>query len=117
MWPAILNRARAVIRQKMQDCRVVLDPDGAAHACPGIFHAPHEEMVADGEGGVAVCSTDPVVDIDLDQLPVVPKTKDVLTVEARLPDGGFAAPVRYRVKDTQDDGYGSVKLRLVKGGS
>lgn len=116
MWPALLHRATRVIRDKFSDCRVVLDPDGAAHACPGIFHAPHEEMVADGEGGVAVCSTDPVADVRLADLPVVPKTKDVVTVEARLPDGGYDAPVRYRVKDTRDDGYGGMKLALVKGG-
>lgn len=70
----------------------------------------------DGQGGVAVCSTDPVVDVRLADLPVVPKTKDVLTIETRLPDGTFAVPVRYRVKDTRDDGYGGMKLALVKGG-
>ncbi len=116
MWPAILNRATQVIRDKFSDCRVTLDPDGAGHVCAGIFHAPHEEMLPDGEGGVAVCSTDPVVDVRVADLPVIPKTKDVLTIEARLPDGSFGAPTRYRIKETRDDGYGGVKLALVKGG-
>lgn len=116
MWPALLHRATRVIRDKFWDCRVTLDPDGAAHQCAGIFHAPHEEMVPDGQGGVAICSTDPVVDVRLADLSVVPKTKDILIIEARHPDGGYDAPVRYRVKDAREDGYGSMKLALVKGG-
>jgi hypothetical protein len=114
MWPALLNRATKVIRDKFSDCRVVLDPDGSAYACKGIFHAPHEDFVPDGEGAVTICSTDPVVDVRLADLPVVPKDRDVLTISLQLPDGTYADPQRFRVKDTQDDGYGSMKLLLMR---
>ena len=42
----------------------------------------------------------------------------VLAVKYRIrqPDGTYAAPIRYRVTDTQDDGYGGMKLLLTKGG-
>ncbi len=116
MWARLVERAEKGIRDVLSDCRVTLDPDGGAYTCTGIFFAPHQEVVADGEGSVAVASTDPTVDIHAADLPVTPKTRDVVAIELQQADGTYAAPVRYRVTDTQDNGHGSVKLQLVKGG-
>ena len=116
MWPALLNRATKVIRDKFSDARVVLDPDHAAHACAGIFHAPQKDYVPDGEGGVTLNSVGPVVDVRLADLPLTPATKAIVSIALRQPDGTYAAPIRYRVTDTQDDGYGGMKLLLTKGG-
>jgi hypothetical protein len=116
MWPALLHRATKVIREKFADCRIVLDPDGAAHTCLAIFHAEQKDVVPDGEGGVSLNSVGPVVDVRLADIPVMPATRSIVAIELQRPDGTYAVATRYRITDTQDDGYGGMKLLLMKGG-
>lgn len=117
MWAAQAKRVRETTHNAFKDCLVVLDPDGDAHSCTGIFDAPYEEVVPDDEGGVGLCSIDPTVTVDLALLGATPKTRDILTVRVQNADGTYEAAVRYRVKETQPDGYGSMTMPLGRGGS
>ena len=93
--------------------------DGTVMSDALLWMRTHDEagnVVPDGEGGVSLNSVGPVVDVRLADLPITPATKAIVSIALRQPDGTYAAPTRYRVTDTQDDGYGGMKLLLVKGG-
>lgn len=113
MWAAILQRANQTVVNTLKDCAVVLDPDGIASACFGIFDAPHQE-VAEGPEGPALGTVDPAVTFVLEDLDRDPVTRDILTVAVQNPDGTHETAVRYRVGETMRDGHGKMTAQLIK---
>lgn len=116
MNPRLLDRMQRGVHKRLDNAHVILDPDGGAYPCDGNYRADSSDYVPDGEGGVAINSVAPVLSVYLPDLPVAPATKMVVSVALLQVDRTYAIPVRYRITDTQDDGYGGTKLLLVQGG-
>ena len=114
-WAAALDRMTTVVRDTYP-ASVVYDPDGAAHSLVGIFDEAFE-LIEVSDDGAPISSTGPMCEIRLADLAVVPKTNDQLTVATALAAGGYDAPRRFKVWETQPDSSGNVVLLLTRVGA
>ena len=115
MWAALNQLNVRMVKKIFFNATCTLDPDGAAHSFTAIWHAPHQEYVAGEDGAVNLCSVDPTVDVILADVPILPQTRDILTVAVQAADGTYTTAIRYQIAETKRDGYGKMLLRLVAG--
>ena len=115
MWEGKIARAEAKIRRRMNNALVTFYPDDpAAYTIPAVYHSSHAEFKPTSEGAVTSCSFDPWVDVSQAVLTHIPKSREELNVEIQGEDGTYTEPIRFRVKDTQENGFRSIKLLLNK---
>ncbi len=108
-----IERANRVLRDRLINAHVIIDPDGAASLCDGVYLASEKDLVQTTEGEVTVNNVGPTLCVLLSDLPSPPLTDQILTVAVQQGNGTFAPPIRYRVTNTGDDGYGWTKMNLV----
>lgn len=116
MWEAAIARAETKIRRRLINCRVTFRPLAIdAFTISGVFHNPHDEWVPGGDGSVEISGIDAWVDVrQSDLIAPEPRTRDEILIEKQNSNGTYSPAIRFRVKDTRENGTGSLILPLLQ---
>ena len=114
MWEASIARAETKIRRRLNNCRVTFRPLAIdAFTVSGVFHNPHDEWVPGGDGGVEISGIDAWIDVrQSDLIAPEPRTRDEVLIEKQNADGTYSTAIRFRIKDTRENGTGSLMFPL-----
>lgn len=114
-WERKITSCETKIRARMDNAAITFFPDSpAAYEAPGVYHAPHAEFAAGAEGTVETSSFDPWFDVRERDLNHVPKITESVIVSVKQDDGTWSTPMRFKIRDTNENGFRSIKVMLSK---